>query len=524
MFMEFGWLAAVRNLHRSGLAVASLALATVVLVVALILSQGQPGTAEQSLRAAIGGDIIVTSEVLVIEGITGPSDGHWQLVRRSPDNPGILSYFLPEIVWDGVPGYDSEVELTVEQLKEIPGVVHAKPYRTMPVQMQLGDEVFWMQLRARDHDVDERYDLPGEAVVQGRHLTPDDDGEMVCVFDVHRIHRSQEVDYSYGYHRWNEVRAVMAQGSQSLRYYDPPAVGERLTVLLPDGDDTTGGESLELEVAGHMLFKTGVTRWGIRQLTPAGLEVIDRGEPDEEDDPSRFVSEDIYWPLPEIWVTHETFDRIEERTGGGEWAEPTEFVVGVEDFSRVNTVADQLRDRLSESTVMTVTELSMVSDLLPEPRVAVPTEDIQFVHMSPQAPGRMMFTAPEWFHSMLSVVAVALAALLYLGNLYVITITRSKEMAVLKALGSYNWQLFVAFITEMLVIAGLGTMIGYVLSTPMLVHQWVSNALGFGTIALRLAQGLLTVAGLVLLVSLVVVLIPFVRVARLSPREVIGSE
>lgn len=40
MFFEFGWLAAVRNLNRSTLAVISLALATVILVSALILGQG----------------------------------------------------------------------------------------------------------------------------------------------------------------------------------------------------------------------------------------------------------------------------------------------------------------------------------------------------------------------------------------------------------------------------------------------------------------------------------------------------
>ncbi len=525
MFIEFGWLAAFRNLHRSGLAVASLSLATVVLVVALILSQGQPGIADQSLRLAFGGDIIVAREALAVEGVSAPEDGptetHWEMIRRSPDNPGLLSYFLPGLIYEGFPGREDESDISTEQILKIPGVKEVTPYLTIPAEMKVNGQKFWVQVRARNAELDHDFGVAEETVTDGRYLMSDDSGKKTAVMEVNRLLRDSPTDEEYGYHRWNETRAVMAQGAPSIRRYSYPEVGESIQLILPRGEQMVEDNMVELDIVGHVQLETGDISWAFERITPGGMQPTERFD---DENPYRTVTEPLYWHLPEIWVTGQTFHELLEITGEGSWSQPTEYVVRVEDYSRVNVIADDLRDRFPNSTVLTVGDVSKISDLLPEPMTAVPMEDINTSYRNPQAAGPLVFTAPEWFQTLLTVIAVALAGLLYLGNLYVITITRSQEMAVLKALGSYNSQLFVAFITEMLVISGIGTLIGYVISMPMLIHQWLSNALSWGTILIRLSQGLLMVAALVFAVSFLAVLLPFVRVARLSPNEVIGNE
>lgn len=516
MFVRFGLLAAVRNLHRSALAVTSIALATVIIVSALLLAQGQPGHAHLAMRAAAGADIIVTVETLCLPGTTTPPEGRWEMMRRSPDSPGMLAYFFPEIVEQGIPGMGT-AELSVETIEASGGVAGVLPYRTIPALMHTDQGVFSVQIRGRDPSVDDSYRL-SEAITRGRYLSPADSGEMTAVMEAHRITRHGPSDSLYGYDRWNGIHAVIDRGAPAVRRYTAPDPGEILRLSLPAGEDILATVPASLEVVGHVEFRTGSVSWVTYTLTPAGLAPAERFD---EDHPGLYSTEPLYWSLPEIWVSEETFEVLLERTGGGSWAQPTEYLVTVDDLSQVNRIADQMRAALPGGTVLTFDELVSLSDLLPEPAVSVPPGDILVGYATPFAAGRAMISSPDWFEVVLVLVAVALAGLLYLGNLYVLTITRRDELAALKALGSYNWQLLVAMMTEVAIISGLGTLIGYLVSTPMLIHLWVTNALGVGVILWRLIRGLAMVMALVLGVSFVIALVPYARTARLSPGEVL---
>ncbi len=513
MFIRLGWLAAVRNMHRTGLAVASIALSTIVIVSGLMLAQGQPGAAHRTVREAIGGDIVLAPETLAIPGTSPQESGRLDLVRRSPDAPGIMSYFFPHLITRGFAGRDDPQEFSVGDLREVEGVHAVQPYRTLLARMHVQEGNHLMKVRPRFPVVDDWYGME-ERVLEGRYLEPGDAGEMVGVLETHRIERDDPQAETYARDRWNDARAVLVGGVPSIRQYTSPPPGDEVQLTLSSNGDFSDGEMVSLEVLGHTEFQVGSIHWGAERLTAAGLRGVHRFD---EEDPLRFIEEPLHWMLPEIWVTEQTFDELERRAGGT--APVTEYLVVVENFSEVNVVADRLREVAGSATILTVDQLVSLSDITPEVAVSVPPADIMQGYQNPDARGRILLSAPEWFEMTLVVLALAVAAILYLGNLYVLTINRTKELAALKALGSFNGQLLIASLTEVMVISGAGTMAGYLVAAPMLIHLWASNALGFSAIALRLAGGLVLAGGLTMVISLIVAMFPFIRTARVSPRE-----
>ncbi len=523
MFFTLGWLAAIRNLQRSALAMISVALATVVLVSALIMAGGEPGGAHFETRTALGGDIVVLPEALGLPGTSSPTPGGaWEMIRRSPDNPGLTAYFFPGIVRDGIMGQESVSRDLTEEIRGVEGVLHVTPYRTIPARMISGDYTWWVQIRARDPLVDEHYGL-SSALVQGRVLGPDDLGEPVCVLENYIIRGGGPEAETYGYDRWDGVRAVMAQGGPSLRADASVAPGDPVHLVLPGEGDAVQGLEVSLDVVGTLEFTAGRISWLGSALTPAGLRSIVRFADDDPPPPGRYIDEPLHLSLPEIWVSEETFGGLLAQSGGGPWAEVTEYLVVVSDFSRVNVVADRIREATPGATVMTTGEMVSLSDHLPIVTTAIPPEDISAGYRDLLASDRVLLSAPGWFDAVLLVTAVLLAGLLYLGNLYVLTITRSKQLATLKALGSHNWQLLISSTTEVLVISALGTLAGYLFASPMLIHLWLSNAMGPWAIAMNLLRGLGLVAGVVFCVSLLVAAIPFLRMMKLSPGEVMRN-
>ncbi len=517
MFIRLGWLAAVRNIHRTGLAVASIALSTVVIVSGLILAQGQPGAAHGGFREAIGGDIVIAPETLAIPGTTPRGGAQLELVRRSPDAPGLMSYFFPQLMSRGIAGRPNPSDLTADELRAVDGVKDVTSYRTLPVRMHVEDGSHLMMIRPRTPEVDDWYGLD-ERVVEGRYLQPEDAGEMVGVLETHRIWRDDPEAGTYARDRWNDTRAVLIGGVPSIRRYTPPSPGQDIQLILNAhggvNDDQSDEVSVSLQVAGHTEFRVGTVHWGSQALGAAGLREVHRFD---EEDPLRYIQEPLYWMLPEIWVTEETFARLEE--AAGVTAAATEYIVVAEDYSAVNVLADDLRARYDGATVLTVDQLVSLSDMTPEVSVSVPLEDIARGYSDLDARGRTIMSAPDWFELTLVALALAVAAILYLGNLYVVTINRTRELAALKALGSFNEQLLVAALTEVLVISAAGTLIGYLVTAPMLIHLWVSNDIGLWPITVRLAGGLVLAGGLTMMISLVMAMFPFLRTARVSPRE-----
>ena len=523
MFFTLGWLAAIRNLQRSTLAVVSVALATVVLVSALIMAGGEPGGAQFETRTALGGDIVVLPEALVISGTSSPAPGGtWEMIRRSPDNPGLFAYFFPEIVRDGIMGQESVSRDLTEEIRGVEGVLYVTPYRTIPARMVSDEYTWWVQIRARDPLVDEHYSL-SSALVQGRILGPADQGEPVCMLENYIISGGGPEAETYGYDRWNGIRAVMAQGGPSLRADASMAPGDSVRLVLPGEGDAMQGPEVTLDVVGTLEFTAGRISWLGSSLTPAGLRSVVRFADDDPPPPGRYIEEPLHFSLPEIWVSEETFDGLLAQSGGGPWAEVTEYLVVVSDLSRVNVVADQIREATPGATVMTTVEMVSLSDHLPMVTTAIPPEDISTGYRDLFASDRVLLSSPRWFEIAFMATAVVLAGLLYLGNLYVLIITRSKQLATLKALGSHNWQLLVSSTTEVLVISALGTLAGYLLCSPMLIHLWRSNAMGPWAIAMNLLRGLGLVAGVVFCVSLLVAAIPFLRMMKLSPGEVMRN-
>lgn len=251
-----------------------------------------------------------------------------------------------------------------------------------------------------------------------------------------------------------------------------------------------------------------------------GLRVVDRFG-DSDPIPGRYITEDLYFTLPEVWVTEETFDGLLSLTGSHEWAAPTEYLAVVADMSQVNVIADRLREALPGASVITAEELVSLSDLLPYPAVAVPPEDILRSYADFRAPAPLTPASPDWFDMVLVIIAVSLASVLFVGNLYVLTITRSKQMAALKALGSHNWQVVTASLTEITVLTLVGSAAGYIASSPMLLSLWSAAALGTTTLIWRLARAYCLMTAIILPVILFFSFIPLVRVVRLSPGEVL---
>ncbi len=554
MFFELGWKTAFRNFQRSMLAVVSIAFATMTIITVVFLSTGVPGGAFSTERQFLGGDILIVPYRVAWDDLTAPSRAHWSYRVWDLDRPGILPLFVPQIASDGVfvSANSSAAAQTMrqrrhsllsvkEELEQMEDVKYAYPHLTLPVLVErkqnTNDDgakryLAWLRARKTELDAEQSWE---DSLLAGRYLSRADEGKMVALVDGYRPSFTHPDDSRYGYDRFNGQWLVWNNGRPIIAPVDPPPVGGEMTVVLPridaapqdDGEMVFHhgqGEEVELEVIGHFGFQTAEFQWSTNRLTLGGFEKVSRMD---RDHPRHYATEPLYWSTTQIFVPEKTFQELFERNQAKPSTDatlpPTELVVKVNDYSRVEEIAQRLQAAYPEYTVLSVPRLASMGDIMPEPMVMTPPEDARGTQMGRGDLGLSGFRVGSWLTDVMGTLAVLMGGLLFAGNIYILLVTRRQQLAMLKAMGSRRHQILVSVLAEMAIIATAGAFFGLLGMSPMLLWQWLSNDLTPVMILSKVANALGLVMALVVVSALVFGGIPALWAINRPVREVFKS-
>jgi len=540
-FIGLGVTNAWRNLGRSLLAVAGMALAAAVLTSSLSLDAGHPGQAYSNYRVYLGGDVMVFP--FDYQADAGDDLREAPYGRLPADIPGEFAAFFPEAYETGYLALNGEarpavagarwadITLDPERVAEAAGSLSTRfagdagiyahyflpalecrnwtaPYEGVP---DPPPETLWapIALRSRDIARDTQAGF-GSLVVAGRGFEPGDSGRLVCV-----VNRERALTY-----RRFVPDAPMTVAGQATEVEPLPGSeevdgltpGQTVTVLLPrPAVDTATGALLlfdysnltpvTLEVVGLYSFPTHTI-----SVTPV-------------DTPSHPLVEQLHWASTDILVPKETLLALFTLAGGGAAGlAPVEVTLTAPDLGQVEAYSDALRELLPEYEVMSVPSLvSLGRDRgLPEPVLRLPSYG---------DPGRRVQPALAVdAGAALVFLFYLIAALLLATNMMVILTSRRKELGVLRAVGARSSEVLVTLVTEAVILSLLGGLAGFAVARVASTHVLVSNDRPLAEILALTATDLVTVVAVTVGFALVFGLIAARSAARLSPMEVLRQE
>jgi len=297
------------------------------------------------------------------------------------------------------------------------------------------------------------------------------------------------------------MRLVMDDGQPSIRPDSRPGVGETIRLALPRARsneechwyDYSNVQQAELKVVGAVQFPSDVIYWTMTKLTVDGLEWTNRGDA---------RNEQRYWTTNQLQVSWDTFRELTSAAGLVD-PRPTALAVIVRQMAFVNETAKTIMDTVERGTVVPVPTWFETHDLLPEPVLMVPTDDIVTMRVAEPKFSPKTFTPPGIVLAMLVGLAYLTAGGLYAGNIYILLAQRKKELAIMKVLGARTSQVLTTTMTELGLLAVGGALAGMAGMSPMVLWQLASSRVtavevtgSFGLLALQ-TVGIAAVAALV---------------------------
>lgn len=510
-FAGLGILNSRRNLNRSLMTLAVMAMAGLMMTASLSVRLGYATGTAIPYRAFLGGDILIYPGRVLVEAAHLAQDEQWVWLREGGDITGPLAYFHPTARHPGlVQPLDTPRELArsapafrdlVGLIAGVSGVARVTPYWTIPVPVLHPDQpagagaprpVFGSVLRAKEVTTDSglaRFLSEYDLMVSGRYFRPEDDGRMVALVDASR----QLVDgtiLSLG----QQIQLVLprpfrdAEGRPRLDYTRPTTV--------------------ELTIIGTYRLPSRSLVW--EEETPAGPATR---------------SEQLFFTTPEIIVPQGTMERIAGlATGAGDLAEvlsPAALLVTVDNFAFVEAIVSKLQALLPETSVVSVPQEVTRASLygLPEPIFQAPSA-LRPVHrledLWPGQWGRSVDVSPL-LNTMLFLVAALVAA----TNATILVLDRRRELGVLKAVGARSQDIVVMIMTEVMVLAFAGATLGFLVVRAYATIVLVTTGTPWQLIAQLAWQEWLMVLGVTGSVSLVFSLIPALSTLRMTASEVL---
>ncbi|MHB0885506.1 MAG: FtsX-like permease family protein [Bacillota bacterium] len=504
-------------------------LASIFLCFALVLSAGTPSEAYVAERLMAGGDIVILP--FAMAGTGGGGAGTAEMAWRpwSLETPGFYGDLFPD-AFDGrlvsaKPMDATAVDRMLTDLSRaassLRGVVIRRVYE-MPILLRLGGKAIWATVRSRDPAQDDRLGL-NRFITTGRPLTRDDDGQPLALIDSSRLQIDSPNADVFGYDRFNGEWAYVYRGRPQMIDEPPPSVGATLTIDLPStsssGNIATFNYDktvpVDLKIIGEYRLQTGEWNWisselgaeGYRSRKGARLPRL-HGE---------ILTEPAVWSSPLVFVSQATFMDLAARSG---WSapQPSYWTIQLPNTLTSRDLARDLQARWPEATIAAVADLVADSDAAPEPMVAAPQDSPFNYHLgstfTPPIP-----SAPSWLKWLVTVLAYTIGGLLFAANLWIILARRYSEAALLRALGARRWQTFALLATEVVAVAGVGALLGWVLALPLMALQLRGTAT---SVFLGIAGSFLgTVEGLALLVALPAAVGFGLRATQVPPAEVI---
>ena len=511
-----------RNLARSLLTIVGMGIAALVMTTSLTLSEGYPAAAYAPYRQYVGGDVLLFRDKIWVRGsdVNRSEPGDWQRLYSNADLPGPAELFLPGLTSTGFVGPAgrsrgffslSEVAAVADALADVAGITAVRPYFTVPavrVEFSPGNQtgaapspeaaaLSWQDSYLRAWPVDDRAISLEQYIVAGRALSPADAGARVCLVDATRA-------------RLGEMAGLNLPGSV-------PAVGSTVRVLVPrltgtaDGSVQSSpldGEWIELTVVGHYAVPTREVSW----IDPESGGDAGSAPPE---------TEQLYLTSPELLVPWTTAAEVLAQASEGTvtmWAQA--LAVELDSLARVETVTTAIGSILPDLGPVSVPALASVANVqwLPEPVFRVPASQWAAASLPSQV------GEPVRVSEAFSVIFFAVAALLAAANGIVLVIERQREIAILKAVGACARDVILMILGEIVLLASIGSFVGFALAEGLAIWNLVSNRAGFMSIVVSVGTDLVKVLGVTVLFAVVFGLAPALRTTQMTAMEVLRRE
>ncbi|MHB0886418.1 MAG: FtsX-like permease family protein [Bacillota bacterium] len=521
--LRYGFLGGWRNRQQTTLAVISVALATVFLSFAFVLSLSAPGRAYVGERAMVGGDIVVLPRAMVGPG-GNAGDHEWVWQDWSKDTPGVYGDLFPNAFDGRLVSVTSTPWPAIERaVAGLPGAAFYPDYQ-MPALLHLGDKTILATIRARNPELDTRLDID-RYVQAGRALNVADNGQPNALIDGFRLNIDAPVASTFAYDRFNGDWAFLDRGWPMVVPEPAPATSTAISVEIPrvttaDGQmafDYSSPLPLSLNVVGQYRINTGDWDWANHKLLSQGYEL---GARDARPIPDPFVREPAVWTSPQIFVTMDTFRALANQVGWNE-PEPIDGAILLADTAQSRKIAQELQVQFPAATVLTISDLLNQVDVGPEPMAATPPVDVLTLRAEGAKYALSTPLPPSWVKWVVMVLAYVIGGLLFTANLWLVLSRRFKEVTVLRALGAARGQTFVLLSTEVVFAAVVGALAGWLVVIPLVMLQAGTSGVPIGQLWATVGKLLAAAEVLAVVVALPAALALSLRATQVPPAEVI---
>ena len=532
-FAILGFTTAQRSFQRSILAVVSIALVTLTVVSAGALGLGTPGGASLHRRQFIGGDILIFPEALALDSVAAYPNPRWELYQRSPDRSGLLGVLLPEIIREGVM-VDSAHQLNdlsgvKDQIQTWAGVSTIYPVYEMPALLSVaGGGEIRTAIRARFPEVDRMLGFD-QRIVEGNYFS-DSSGPQALAENWTPDISGGSTGY-FAYDRLNGKRLIYQLDEPVIATDWPNSPGTQIRVRVPEVRrhsglvqyDFTQLHQVGLELAGLFQLDTALRNWSTELLGTQGIDSAGRRV--DTNHPAHYSLETLHWTTSQLQVPWDTFRAVSATVGDPE-PEPLALVVVVETVGEVEGVVEKIRNRLGKGTIISVNQWFASQDLVVEPMLMVPPDDIigirtgmsDYTKDNPRS-----FSVPAAIRSLVIVLTYFVGGAIFAGNTHMLLVQRRKEIAVMKVLGATTAQVLTVLMSELVLISVGGAVVGLAIISPLLLWHYGTSLSAAGTLAWVGILGARVIA-MAIAISALFGGVPALSFARQSLGQVIYDE
>ncbi len=535
MFVRLGLLNSLKQLGRSLLVLISMVLAAMSLTSALSFSEGEMRDSHQFYRGLLGGEILVSPVNWTGRHLTETAE---PAIYRQLDANGLswLEMFYPELYEQGYLATNNAsqsqafTEQEIAELREFPGVAE------LTIVPQLPAEITSLWLPYEHYASFSLMQLPPEPMLK---IADDEKGLQPFSLSAYQESDVPLVWITYPYfcdipqHLMAEKLGTILAAQIASTHYDRtlneeemaklrwmqartlameemrlPRAGERAELLLPCiRKDQGGGYApdysdpirIEVQVAGHVAMPTRSLTW------PHGLMIT--------------VSETAYMHASNLYVTPETWQQIWLQVSGQ--AEPplNNISLRVSDLSELAPLMDSLQKRFPQFTFVDVEQFAKRMEL---------TSRLDYFYRAPSFvynPARSASLAvPRELGPITGLLLFLIAGMLTMSRMLTGTAARRSEIGILKTLGARRHDIAVMALSEAVVNALIGSVLGFLLIRLGGLAVEVSNDVPWNVILNRtLREGALVVT-LASGTALLFALAPAIRLSNLTVMEVLRGE
>jgi hypothetical protein len=544
----------IRNLGRSLLTIAAMALAALMMTSSLTLGEGYTSGRAAEYRAFLGGDVLVypTWAWPTEEDVANLEPGQARLAVLPPFFGSPLRYFHPDYYGGGylttAPGgaptysmFRSRAALneTLTALQAIPEVESIVPYETAPI---VAGRLAVVQETSRGRVISQVSlsgffvracppNLLGDAGVETPEAlrlveTNPNPPHSVMAVAAAGEDKSSKVTWASGVVKSGGRPVALSDGEILVAVVNRRAVISREDLLSRMVDLGLDGQVVRLTLPRIASGRSGLS---YDFTNPVTVDIKIVGTYDVF---SRLFSwppargarcwEQLCLEAPELLMPQAGLKRLLEIMGlpPGELPPVGALALRLRDQSKAEAVVPALRKAAPFLSVVTVAREAAFANSreLPETIYEAPPS-VRYARPLSQP------AIPTEAGSLFGVILFGFAGLVAAGNATLLVLTRRTEFAILKAIGLRGYEVALVVMVEVVFLSTLGLLLGFVAGEAGALPIILTNNIGLGSVLRALGRDFGIVAGATLGCSVLFSLVPMLKTLRITVSEAMrGNE